>query len=94
MSNVYQEKPNIVEVSIKDSTGTAMRFVVGKSLDQVIQIIEPDVALVKFVAKKERKPRSPNKPKNLPAPEPAKSAGEEAMDRLKKDAAPTETVWP
>lgn len=40
MSNVYQEKPNIVEVTVEDKTGTAKRHVVGLTLDEVVEIIE------------------------------------------------------
>ena len=58
MSNVYQEKPNIVTVQITDDTGTAERFVVGKSLDEVIALIEPESPCAgPKPKKKDRKPR-------------------------------------
>jgi hypothetical protein len=116
MSNVYQEKPNIVTVQISDDTGTAERFVVGKSLDEVIALIEP-TAPCAGPGKKPKKDRKPRRTKAEIAAElkfkqqqeredreslagatpqtTGKSAGEAAMDRLKKDAAgPAETVWP
>lgn len=106
MINVYQEKPNIVEVSVKDRTGTAARFIVGKSLDEVIKFIDDgddqsvhqDIEIV--IPKKDRKPRrtGPASARNEPAePAPERSAGEEDMDRMKKQAAedkPKESVWP
>lgn len=101
MSNVYQEKPNIVTIQITDDTGTAERFVVGKSLDEVISLIEPEAPVAGAKAKKKYKPRrtGPASARNEPAEPaaPSKSAGEEATDRLKKDAAtnePKESVWP
>lgn len=108
MSNVYQEKPNIVTVQIVDSTGTAERFIVGKSLDEVISLIHPEAPCAgPKPKKKDRKPRrtKAEMAKDRPgsdlsgatATTVGKSAGEEAMDRLKKQAAedqPKETVWP
>ena len=58
MSNVYQEKPNIVEVTMKDKTGTAVRFVVGKTLDEVIAIIEPEAPTAGRAMPKTRKRRT------------------------------------
>ncbi len=55
--NVYQENPNIVELTIKDKTGAATRFVVGKTLDEVIAIIEPEAPFAGATTKKARKPR-------------------------------------
>lgn len=58
MSNVYQETPNIVAVQINDSTGTATRFIVGKSLDEVIALIDPAAPCAgPKPKKKDRKPR-------------------------------------
>lgn len=85
MSNVYQEKPNIVTVQISDNNGTAERFIVGKTLDEVIASVDPASQLV-APKKKDRKPRSPNKTKNEPAPE---KKPEPAADAEKK-----ESVWP
>ena len=44
MTNVYQEKPNVVTVGLSDKTGTAERFVVGKTLDEVLAILDPGSA--------------------------------------------------
>ncbi len=95
MSNVYQEKPNIVTVQITDDTGTAERFVVGKSLDEVISLIEPEAPCAGPKVKKARKPRrtGPASVRNEPAePAPERSAGQAAMDKLKEE--PKESVWP
>ena len=45
MSNVYAEKPNVVTVEMSDDTGTAQRFVVGKTLDDVIALVDPMAAV-------------------------------------------------
>ena len=85
MSNVYQEKPNIVTVQISDANGTAERFIVGRSLDEVIASVDP-ASQNAAPKKKERKPRSPNKPK--PAAAEAEKKPEPAADEKK------ETAWP
>ena len=54
--SVYQERPNVVEVSFADEHGTAVRYVVGKTLDEVIAIIEPE-APVAGPAKASRRAR-------------------------------------
>lgn len=98
MSNVYQETPNIVSVQINDSTGTATRFIVGKSLDEVIALIDPAAPCAE--SKPKKKDRKPRRTKvDIAADKDLKSqgsAGEQAMDKLKKDAT-NETkgsVWP
>lgn len=90
MSNVYIEKPNIVTVQMSDATGTADRFIVGKSLDEVIAIIQPEPPCAgPKPKKKDRKPRRTKA-------EIAKDI--EAAEDKKEDAANTgqqkETVWP
>ena len=57
MSTVYQEKPNIVQVTIIDETGSAERFIVGKSLDQVIEQVTGEKLPEWVGQKKTRKPR-------------------------------------
>lgn len=110
MSNVYQEKPNIVTIQITDDTGTAERFIVGRSLDEVIAIIQPEAPCAgPKPKKKDRKPRRTRAEINEHDAKAridaeakyregsTRSAGEEAMDRLKKQAAedqPKEIVWP
>ena len=39
--NVYQQQPNIVTVTITDDTGTSERYFVGKTLDEVVALIDP-----------------------------------------------------
>lgn len=108
MSNVYQEKPNIVTVQISDATGTADRFIVGRSLDEVIAIIEPESPCAgPKPKKKDRKPRRTKaeiaaaKKAELDAARGPVLDGDafhgDKMpdeDSSRKKAAATETVWP
>ena len=52
---VYQDRPNVVEIVVKDDTGEQSRFVAGESVDEVVARLfgEP----VAPALKKERKPR-------------------------------------
>ena len=53
---VYQDRPNVVEIVVKDDTGEQSRFVAGESVDEVVARLfgEPVAAAA---PKKERKPR-------------------------------------
>lgn len=82
MSNVYQEKPNIVTIQITDDTGTAERFVVGKTLDEVLSIIQPEAPVAGRDAKKPRKARRSRS--EMTRAEAETRAGEVAMRRLKE----------
>lgn len=100
MAEVFQGTPVLVSVRIDGPDGRMIQYhVAGRDVSFVSDAVKqalsdlPDQE-AEANTKKERKPRAPNKPKNLPAPGVEKSAGEQAMDRLKKDAATTETVWP
>ena len=39
MSRIYEERPNIVEVTMTDKSGTAVRHIVGYTLDEVIEAV-------------------------------------------------------
>lgn len=57
MSNVYAEKPNVVTVSITDDSGYAQRFVVGKTLGEVIASVDPGTPVVAATMAKEKRHR-------------------------------------
>ena len=42
---LYQEKPNIVKIVMSDTSGTAERYSVGRTLDEVISMVEEDFSL-------------------------------------------------
>ena len=53
---VYQDRPNVVEIVVKDDTGEQSRFVAGESVDEVVaRLFGEPVAIAAL--KKERKPR-------------------------------------
>lgn len=83
MSNIFHTLPNIVTVQISDANGTAERFVVGKTLDEVISIIEPEAPVGGRSAKKARKPRRTRAEMSEAEAAPEQSAGEAAMAKLK-----------
>ncbi len=77
MSNVYQEKPNIVEVTVTDETGTAIRYVVGKTLDEVIATVTGEtVPAWVGKPKKERKARRTKAEIVAAAAEPTNTQGD------------------
>lgn len=53
---VWQDKPNLVRVVLSDETGEAERWVVGKSLDEAITMVDPNNRIVDRPVKT-RKPR-------------------------------------
>ncbi len=59
MSKVYEQKPNIVKVTVEDESGTQERHIVGYTLDEVIEavILSLDGAEPKPTKTHTRKPR-------------------------------------
>lgn len=59
MSNVFQEKPNIVTVQISDEKGFLERYVVGKTVKEIAALIDgqPVSQDILIAEKKPRKPR-------------------------------------
>lgn len=91
MSKVYENRPNIVEVTVKDESGEAVRHIVGYSLDEVIEAVtlsldgaEPRVAVEH---KKPRKPRRTKAEIAAAAPE-GKSAPANEADGAEKPKVP------
>ena len=58
---LYQEKPNIVKIVMSDASGTAERYSVGRTLDEVISVVE-DVGEVDKPAQV-KKPRAKRRTK-------------------------------
>ena len=58
---VYQEKPSIITVQVMHGAETATRYVVGKSFDEVLSMIEPGEPVAAPKAKKARKARRTKK---------------------------------
>ena len=55
---MYQDEPNQVYLTIKDSSGSAERWVVGKTLDEAITMIETAFGMADTAKPaKSRKPR-------------------------------------
>ncbi len=102
----YTRKPMVVEVTFGLDTGKESQirescYLVGVSPDQVRQALEklkPSADEPKKVRKARRTaPASGRTGEELAGATEqttGKSAGEQAMDRLKKEAEPKESVWP
>ena|SRR3990167_6213774 len=95
--NMYQEPPNQVAVKLSDDSGEAMRWIIGKSLDETIATVEAAFGAVPTAAKskKARKPRRTKAQMNAVADSVAAAEGQSAPSSRKngkKELAGT--PWP
>jgi len=54
---MYQDEPNTVYLTMKDSSGSAERWVVGKTLDEAIATVEAAFGMTAAAEPKKRKQR-------------------------------------
>ena len=79
MTNVFEEKPGIVKVVLSDSSGTAERFIVGKSLDEVLAVVGTSFnggSAITLQKKPRRKRRTKAEIEQAKEPETARDAPE------------------
>ena len=74
---VYANRPNVVEITVKDDTGETSRFTAGESLDEVVARLFGEPVVV-AAPKKARKARRTNaeiasEKTNYPMPEKEKA---------------------
>ena len=82
MSSIYDSPPNQVSIEMKDESGEAQRFVVNKTLDEVIAVIEEAFGAPPVAAPAPKKARKPRRTKQqmqaAEAPHEPEAASQEA----------------